>query len=280
MGKCDEPIRLQVLISAYGRAGMDKIAACEHPRAEGVEYLVSWQLPEEEADTPLPPQIASRSDFSVQRSNTRGVSVNRNLVMGMATAPYCLLSDDDVSYPDAGCFARIVEEFERLSADLICFKAEYGEGASIKPHPEAVCRMTDAPKGWYATGFEMAYRRDSAAGRTPFNEHFGVATPYGFLAGEEDIWLYDSRKAGASSYISPLTICVHDHSTTCDRHGKEPWFVMTNGAINYHLHPLTWPLRIVVHGFRQKGVCMSVCKYVGLCVKGILKARRLGCFSS
>lgn len=45
-------IKLQVLICTLGEAGIQRVAKGEHPHVPGVEYLVSWQLPDGDVAIP------------------------------------------------------------------------------------------------------------------------------------------------------------------------------------------------------------------------------------
>ena len=77
-------IKLQVLICTLGEAGIQRVAKGEHPHVPGVEYLVSWQLPD--GDVAIPDEL-SRPDFKIIKNTTRGLSRNRNLSIAAATAP-------------------------------------------------------------------------------------------------------------------------------------------------------------------------------------------------
>jgi len=268
-------VLLQVLVCVYGKEGMERFAATNPPGDAVVEYIVSWQLPRSDMDAAIPKELAARDDISIYKSGTRGLCRNRNLAMELATAPYCLISDDDVVYCAPCVFRRVIDAFSSGDVDVACFKSTC-LGKELKPYPTAAVPVAKAPKGWYATSFEIAYRRGSVAGRTRFNENFGIGSDTCFQAGEEDIWLYDARKAGAREWIFPHALCAHDHPTTTERHGLDDWFIMTGGAVYSHLHPLTWRLRKVVHAFRQKQ--KSWREYLSLSIKGAKIARKKGYF--
>ena len=254
---------------------MRRFAGTQPPACAGVEYIVSWQLPQQALHADVPEVLMSRKDIQVYKTATKGLCVNRNLAMQHASAPLCLIADDDVIYDASRSFHAIIEAFQNTDADVICFKSTCS-GKELKPYPHTPVYVDQAPKGWYAISFEIAYRRNGPAAGIRFNEHFGIGSDTIFQAGEEDIWLHDVRKAGASVMIFPYTICEHNHDTTHEKHCGENWFVMTSGAVHAHLHPYTWPLRCLHHALRQKR--MSRLRYFMLCIKGVLTSRRRTCF--
>jgi glycosyltransferase involved in cell wall biosynthesis len=256
------PLRLQVLIATFGPEGMRRIEAMSLPRIAGVEYLVGWQLPE--GDIPVGETIGKRADIRVFKSRERGLARNRNFVMARAEAPWCLLSDDDLRYTEASLKALLEAIDANPQADIICC-AYTCRGRFMKPYPAGPVPLERAPRGWYANSFEIAYRRVGPAGAVRFNVNFGVCAPL-FRAGEEDIFLCDARRAGARGLILPLVLCAHDHDSTAERDGDKDWFVMTQGAVHKHLHPLTWPMRLFRHALCQKR--MSKWRYFRLAMRG------------
>lgn len=277
-----EDIKLQVLVCCYGEEGINRFASMSPPRVEGVEYLVSLQLPSIETDGStttiqkniyiqessqeekdkkgsqpslddicLPSSILHRDDIRVKISDSRGLSKNRNLAMEMADAPYCLITDDDVDFGEGAGFKKIIATMQESGADIVCFKALCG-GKEIKPYPKRLSALCSAPRGWYPISIEIAYRRESAAGKTAFDENYGIGSKSGLDACEEVVWIYDCEKRGAKVMISPEEICNHPSESTSERAGSEPWFVVTLGAMQRHIHPRTYLLRIMAQSLRQK----------------------------
>ena len=71
-------MRLQVLISTYGRAGIDRTAALRLPEVKEAGYLVGWQRG---GDNGPVPQALIRPDMIVVESDTRGLAANRNMLL-------------------------------------------------------------------------------------------------------------------------------------------------------------------------------------------------------
>ena len=65
-------VKLQVLICTIGAEGIGRVVESSRPEVEGVEYIVSWQLPDGDMD--VPEALAVRDDIKVCKVNNRGGS--------------------------------------------------------------------------------------------------------------------------------------------------------------------------------------------------------------
>lgn len=151
-------IQLQLQVCTLGLQGLERLARTQRPQVDGVEYLVSCQLPIEksaqasanEAAQASANEVAAqaiatnqaevlqmaseelkaflqRKDVKLHIIHSRGVSKNRNNALSLATAPLSLLSDDDVDYTAEGLQA-IIQAFEQApQADVISFQFWQGE---------------------------------------------------------------------------------------------------------------------------------------------------------
>ncbi len=265
-------LQLQVLICTLGEAGMKRVLESKHPQVEGVGYLVAWQQPDEVLQ--VPGELAVREDFRVVVSHDRGLSRNRNFAIEQATAPFCLISDDDVDYY-ADALRELVALFEAQS-DLAVVALRYLSGGKyVKIYPEGVRSLGHMPKGYYPTSFELAFRRlPVLTTGVRFNEYLGIGAPL-FGAGEEDVWLYDLRHHGLRSEFHPITIGEHNRATTGERCGLDDWFIMTHGAVIRHIRPWLWWAALPVHAMRSalKGE-RGFLAYMRLCLRGVGYARR------
>ena len=275
---CNGNIELQVLLCTFGEEGMERVVKSCHPEVEGVEYVVLWQQPDSEL--PVPECLAARSDFKVYTDSSRGVSRNRNRAIEAATAPLALMGDDDVDYDADGL--RLLLECARTLPDADILLCRYTQDNSfIKPYPAAPVPFREAPKGYYVTAFEIAFRPQAVqkAGIW-FNENISIGTPV-LRCGEENVFIRDAEVAHLKMMVIPVTIGAHDHPTTTDRDSREPYFVMTQGAIMTHVHPHTWPARLLVHAWRQqKRGYWNFFQYLRHCMAGIAYARRNHVFDS
>lgn len=269
-----EAPELQLMIVTHGPDGPARIASLPHPRMEGVEYLVSWQLPEG-VKPEIPAEIEARDDFRVKVIHSRGVARNRNSALDMLTAPVGLLSDDDLTYTEEDLRTVMRAFREHPEADIITFK--YRSADYPRRYPDKSFPLSKPAKGYYATNVEMAFRRDSVKGKVRFNEYFGVAGE--FPAGEEDIFLYDMLRAGLDGLFIPEFITRHDHASTSAKEGAKLGYIRTKGAVFLHIKPVSWPLRMIVHALREapaKGLRKR--DYIKAWLRGVRDARRLGVF--
>lgn len=239
-----EEIQLQVLICTMGEAGIRRVAESRHPQVAGVEYLVSWQLPD--GDCPIPEALL-RPDFCIVKNPTRGLSHNRNLAISAASAPLCLISDDDIDYtPEA---LRLVINTFHNNPDLDIATFKYS-GADTKYYPDFSFDLRKPAKGYYVSSIEMGFRLESVRkSGVEFNQRFGIGAE--FPAGEEDIWIYDLLQSGLKGRFFPSVIARHAEETTGTRRALDPAIIRTKGAVFRHTHPRSWPLRMLAHALRH-----------------------------
>lgn len=269
--KADE-IQLQVLICTFGRDGIERVASGQHPEVPGVEYLVSWQA----SDGIDIPGTLMRHDFTIHRTDTTGLSKNRNHALAKASAPLLLISDDDVDYTAEGLMG-IISSFEaNPDADLLVFRFDCNKGTKF--YPDHSFSLRQPPKGYYTSSIEIALRRNSLAKHNIwFNENFGIGAI--FPSGEEDILIKDCMDARLTGRFIPLTIARHDADTTSHKNLSLPSRPQTRGAIFLHLHPKSWPVRMIVHAIREiplwrKGEVPSPLSFCRNWIKGVRMAKR------
>lgn len=265
-----EDIQLQVLICTFGRDGIESVAAGKHPETPGVEYLVSWQA----SDGIDVPEALLRHDFTIHRTDTTGLSKNRNNALARASAPLILISDDDVDYTAEGLTAVINSFQANPDADLLVFRFYCNKGNKFYPDHSFSLRLP--PKGYYTSSIEIALRRNSLADHNIwFNENFGIGAI--FPSGEEDILIKDCLDAGLTGRFIPMTIARHDADTTSHKNLSLPTRPQTRGAIFLHLHPKSWPARMIVHAVREiplwrKGEVPSPLSFCRNWIKGVRMA--------
>ena len=257
--------RLQILITAFGRKGIESIASLPHPAMEGVEYIVSWQYADADpAD--IPSALLDRRDFRILPTSTRGLSVNRNLTLKAATAPIAMISDDDVYYtPDN--LRDIIKAFDdNPDADCITFRYQ-GPG-----YPQATFTgpldLRRPPKGWSVVSCEIAFRPANVRQRgIRFNELFGIGAE--FPSGEEEIFLHDIIASGLKAIGLPTVVVIHPGDTTAMRTASTDTFIRTKGAVFSILHPLTWPLRLLAHTRRFSNDFSQRRRYIRAWLRGV-----------
>lgn len=277
-GMTDSGVKLQVLICTYGRSGLSRVAEASHPEIPGVEYLVCIQDDGSVTDHDAPKALM-RNDIKFIVSSSIGLSVNRNIAIYHASAPLLLISDDDVDYTEEGLKA-VMDGFDNNpEADILTFK--YASPSSRKYYPSVSFPLGRPPKGYFASSIEIAMRRESVQGKVWFNENFGVRAI--FPSGEEEIFLRDCLDKGLNGIFIPTTIATHTGLTTSERNLMYASRPQTKGAVFLHLHPLDWPLRMVMHAIREiplwrKGLVPSPLSYCSNWIKGVRMARKAKVF--
>lgn len=273
----DDKVELQVLICTYGREGIERVAKANHPQVKGVRYLVSWQMPE--GDIPVPDDL-NREDFDIVKTTTRGLTRNRNIALREASAPLCLISDDDVSYSEFQ-LRDVIKSFSQYkNADVITFRFNTKEGP--KNYPDTSFSLHHQPKGYFASSIEIAFRREKVMeSKVLFNEHFGIGAE--FIAHEEIVFIHDILKAGLTGIYLPITIAEHPSQSTRDISSDSPLFIRAKGAAFIYSHRFTWPIRMILHAMRHKPAeisgssssSLSRYKFLREWIKGALQAYKL-----
>lgn len=262
---------LQVMICSYGKDGIERVVEANHPQAEGVEYLVSWQR---DGNYDIPKELI-RDDFKIVTSTTKGLSANRNIAISHASAPLLLVSDDDVVYTEEG-LRKIIESFDtHPDADIIAFK--YVSSTHNKFYPSDAASLSSPPKGYFVSSIEIAFRKNKVKGKIWFNENFGIGGL--FPSGEEDIFIHDCIDAGLKGIFLPHDIARHDAPTTSGRNLNLPSRPQTKGAVFLRLHPRQWGLRMIAHALREiplwrKGLVPSPLSYCLNWIKGMKTAKK------
>ena len=269
-------VKLQVLICTIGAEGIGRVVDSLHPIVEGVEYLVSWQLPDGDMD--VPEALVVRDDVKVCKVNSRGICRNRNNAVRCATAPLCLMSDDDVCYKEEELRSLTKAFEENPTVDIITVMFHSSDFGKL--YPSYAFDLNNSPKGYYVTSFEIAFRLNRVKEKIEMNENFGIGAPV-FRCGEEDVFIHDAKKAGLRARFVPIVVGTHNHPTTAGRDADEPYFWMTKGAVFSYIHPRTWWLRIIVNAWRaSRRGSKSMSFYLANAMKGVKYARQNSVFEN
>lgn len=269
-------IKLQILIATYRQEGLNRIANGNYPSVQGVEYLISCQgiSEEEPSETTIPEAIKNRDDMKVFFVEGEGSAVNRNHLFDLATAPWVLVSDDDLCY-DENVLGNAIDILDLShNLDFATF-TYYHKG--IMQGGATPFRFPKMPKGYYLTCFELALKRETYR-KVRFDERFGVNCL--FPAAEEDIYLHRLLKGGYKGAYFPLPLCSHDHPTTSDRISASRTFLHTKGITAKLYHPHSYLLRIIVQSYKYHTLHPQVKKtdYIKWALEGIKlehKSRRV-----
>lgn len=243
MGK----MRMQVFICTLGQKGADLIAEKDYPRLPGVEYVVTIQEPD--VEVVIPDKITLRPDFSVIRTKTRGIAVNRNIALDAATASIALITDDDVVFQADELLGLMRAFDERPETDIISFR--YQSRNYPKTYPDFEFEWKRIPKNYHMTAIEVAMRPERLRGRLRYNERFGFSTD--FLGGEDDMLLFEAVKKGIAGRFIPMDVGRHDHASSRNRFYGDERLLETKGALISYVSPVIWFPRMLAHVFRHAG---------------------------
>ena len=147
-------------------------------------------------------------------SDTRGVGINRNFALQLATADILLFADDDITYYD-GALQGVIDAFEQLpDADMIFFGLDYTRDGEIFDHRR---NKTKRLHIWNSLRFgaaRMAVRREAVEQkRLAFSKLFGGGCPYS--SGEDTLFIIDALRAGLRLYSHSHVLgkCAKDSSS-------------------------------------------------------------------
>ncbi|MCH5346320.1 MAG: glycosyltransferase [Muribaculaceae bacterium] len=235
---------LDVLISTYGRDGIENVAATTLPRVADVRYVVSWQSPVGEI-----PVALQRDDIKVVTLDGRGLSRNRNNSIKASTADICLIADDDqIFYPD-GLKALIDAFASRPEMDIALVKVDLPVKKQY-PSEETPIERGRFPKGYYVQSIEISFRRKSLPPGPWFDTRFGLGAER-YLCGEEELMVDELLHAGLNCRFIPIVASAHpDHSTAFSSKALAG-VQQACGAVITRLHPLSWPLRVPLKAWRM-----------------------------
>lgn len=143
-------------------------------------------------------------------TNTRGLSVSRNIGLKNTKGDICLIADDDEYFID-GIEKIIINAYLTIEdADIIIFKVKNWPD-KFGGKQKQLSRL-DLLK---VSSVQISFRRTSVVGKIDFDPCLGAGTPNG--AGEENKFLLECLKKRLKIYYVPVSILLLDES-------KSTWF--------------------------------------------------------
>jgi len=164
-------------------------------------------------------------DVHLFSSVTRGVGINRNFALQLATADILLFADDDIRYYESD-LQGVIDAFSQLpDADVIFFGIDMTKNGKVfDPRRNKVKRLHLWNSLKYGT-CRMAVRRESIAKkRLYFSTMFGGGCMYG--SGEDTIFIRDCFRAGLKLYSHDYVLgaCAKDSSTWFSGYNNKYFF--------------------------------------------------------
>lgn len=234
---------LDIAVCTCGPEGAERVAELLLPPKRGVRYVVSWQKHE---GRELPAELAGRPDVSVFRTDSVGLSNNRNEVMRHCTADIVMIADDDVRYFEEG-IEGIMDIFEKNPELAVAtFKSEQN---LPRTYPERSVRLGKRlPKGYGVTSIELAYRRE-AIGDLRFCPELGVNAPV-LKSGEDEVFLHSAISRGLDCRFFPVLVCSHPHESTGGGKALSPGVLKASGLVIRLLYGPQALLRLPLKAWR------------------------------
>lgn len=223
------PVRLEVLVCTFGSEGLERVAHMAAPRVDGVAYTICCQNPDKDNIERQLSVLAGRDDMTVHIFNDRGLSLNRNHAFDVATAPYLLISDDDINHYPEGLKA-IIETFDtNPTLDIATFRAAMPER---RVFPASEHKLNRPFRFYNAISFEIAVRRDTLLSHPAlrFTPLAGIGAPY-LGSGEEDLFVHRAVNMGLDCRFFPIEILEHPGLTTSAHSGMKPSVIRAKGAV-------------------------------------------------
>ena len=256
---------LDVCIIAYRMVGLERIAAAAHPRIPGVRYIIAWQYADDSPED-VPAALSSRDDVVIIPNTTRGGGANRQVALDNAVAPLILLSDDDVEYLEEDILRLLQTFHDHPECAFLLMKCR--SVAYPREYPDYEFRADQAPKGYFVGGPEIAFRREAIIEKKIcFNPLFGRGAK--FCAGEDALFVDRMIKSGLRGRFIPQFICSHEAESTGIRELTSPDFIRAKGAMFCHIHPKSWPARMITHALRLSKSLPASINYIRHWLKGV-----------
>jgi len=179
------------------------------------DVFISIQNPEKvEINLPI------NFDFQHIKSENKGVTKSRNLVLNQVKTKYLLFADDDITFISKGIESAVSYLEANPNCDLVLAQAIDTEGVLRKAYPKKEVKLTRFNSAKAGT-IEMIVRVDSVRSKgVAFDENFGAGAQN--YLGDEYIFITDLIKAGGSAIFLPITIAIHSEDSSGSLWGTEP----------------------------------------------------------
>lgn len=149
-------------------------------------------------------------------SDEKGLSKARNRGLAVCRGEIVILSDDDCWYAE-GATDFWIEEFKNPQTDIVFTQIkDYEQDRLYKSYPAEEEIIKSKWKLLSRSSIEIAYRKSKVD--VQFDELFGVGAR--FKAGEENDFLLNAYKRGATMKYIPKVTVYHPKKTGGDRAGS------------------------------------------------------------
>ncbi|MDE6536411.1 MAG: glycosyltransferase family 2 protein [Muribaculaceae bacterium] len=234
---------LDLAVVTHKPDGIERVAKMVLPPAEGVRYVVSWQ---NHQDYPVPGSLASRTDVKIYRTDSKGISNNRNNSLDHCEAEIVLFSDDDLKY-EAGDLERLRRLYkDRPELELTTLISRHGDNSRFPQEEVKLGRKL--PKNYSVASFEIAFRRDKVM-KLRCCPELGIGSEK-FHSGEDEAFLLSAIRRGIDCRFIPIKICEHPNESTGTKTSLTEGNLLGFGSIIALQYPYSATLRVPLKAWR------------------------------
>lgn len=201
-------------------------------------------------------------------TNTRGLSVSRNIGMLNSRGDICVISDDDEIFVD-DMSSKVIQAYHEINdADVIIFKIK-----NLNKKLGDKCRKLKKYDLLRTSSIQITFLRKSVVGKIYFDTKLGAGTGNG--GGEENKFLLDCYKRGLKIYFAPICIAelISNNDSTWFKGYDENYFYNLGKTTRYILGlpvSLFYALYTIISK-RKKFIDIPLHRAVSKLFKGIIK---------
>lgn len=179
----------------------------------------------------------------------KGLSKSRNKAISKCTGDICVIADDDLTY---------VKDYEKIilnaynkypQADIIAF--DVPSTNEERPTSSLKDGKVNYIKTMKLSSFQITFKKDSIVNKNlKFDENFGAGSGK-YTCGEENIFLFEAKKAGLKIYYSKQAIAQVTHNDSTWYNGFNEDLFTTKGAMFYRMNQKIWQILIMQFAIRK-----------------------------
>lgn len=198
-------VSLSIAISTYA----DRISKLNLDANPNVEYIIVHQKPLE-ASLETISNLKNRHDISYIPTDTKGLSISRNIALENANGEYVMIMDDDVVF-SIEKILDIIKKMKSDSVDVGTYYHRYLDGrTTLNSNASQKLNLFTIAK---PSSIDICFNRKSILNKSiRFDENFGLGTDN--PSGEEMIFLSDCLSHGLSIQRYPVEVSSHPPVTS------------------------------------------------------------------
>ena len=174
-----------------------------------------------------------RPNIQVIQRYEKGLSKSRNCAIDAVKEGICIITDDDVVFPQ-NFESSILDAYgANPDADIITFQAQTPDGEDFKHYNLASFTHTQRSVA-RVSSIEITFKVDAVrTANVRYDEAFGLGST--FATSEEYIFLSDALKRGLKAVFIPQTIAIHPKESSGGAFIDNPELIEAKGATFYRV---------------------------------------------